>query len=142
MGFWSAAWDAAKTVGQGVKDVFVGIGSVIMLTIYAIGYVIFSIIEHLYNWIDKQIEKFGSKVKGTTMVPPEETEKFIKELNEKKGTTTLPPYKPGVKRSILVAHDENGKVLTAQVTSTEKGFDGAINEAFNKGNLVEQPVEV
>lgn len=140
MGFWSDAWDAAKTIGKGVVDVFVGITAVLILTIYAIGYAIFSIFEHLYDWIDKMVDKVRSKLKGTTMVPPTETEEFIKGLRDK-GKTTLPPYKPGVKRSLLVAHDSNGKVVAAQVASTEKGFDSTINEAFKKGHLVEQPVE-
>lgn len=140
MGFWSDAWNAAKTIGKGVVDVFVGITAVLILTIYAIGYAIFSIFEHLYDWIDKMVDKVGSKLKGTTMVPPTETEEFIKGLRDK-GKTTLPPYKPGVKRSLLVAHDSNGKVVAAQVASTEKGFDSTINEAFKKGHLVEQPVE-
>lgn len=140
MGFWSDAWDAAKTIGKGVVDVFVGITAVLILTIYAIGYAIFSIFEHLYDWIDKMVDKVGSKLKGTTMVPPTETEEFIKGLRDK-GKTTLPPYKPGVKRSLLVAHDSNGKVVAAQVASTEKGFDSTINEAFKKGHLVELPVE-
>lgn len=140
MGFWSDAWDAAKTIGKGVVGVFVGITAVLILTIYAIGYAIFSIFEHLYDWIDKMVDKVGSKLKGTTMVPPTETEEFIKGLRDK-GKTTLPPYKPGVKRSLLVAHDSNGKVVAAQVASTEKGFDSTINEAFKKGHLVEQPVE-
>lgn len=140
MGFWSDAWDAAKTIGKGVVNVFVGITAVLILTIYAIGYAIFSIFEHLYDWIDKMVDKVGSKLKGTTMVPPTETEEFIKGLRDK-GKTTLPPYKPGVKRSLLVAHDSNGKVVAAQVASTEKGFDSTINEAFKKGHLVEQPVE-
>lgn len=140
MGFWSDAWDAAKTIGKGVVDVFVGITAVLILTIYAIGYAIFSIFEHLYDWIDKMVDKVGSILTGTTMVPPTETEEFVKGLRDK-GKTTLPPYKPGVKRSLLVAHDSNGKVVAAQVASTEKGFDSTINEAFKKGHLVEQPVE-
>ena len=49
MGFWNNAWSAAKAIGKGVIDVFIGIGEVLILAIYAIGYVIFSIIEHLYN---------------------------------------------------------------------------------------------
>ena len=64
MGFWSDAWDAAKAIGQGVVDVFVGITAVLILTIYAIGYVLFSIIDHLYDWIDKMVDKVGSKLKG------------------------------------------------------------------------------
>lgn len=140
MGFWSDAWDAAKAIGQGVVDVFVGITAVLIMTVFAIGYAIFSIIEHLYDWIDKMVDKIGSKLKGTTMVPPTETEEFIKGLRDK-GKTTLPPYKPGVKRSLLVAHDSDGKVVAAQVASTEKGFESTIDEAFKKGHLVEQPVE-
>lgn len=139
MGFWSNAWQAAKQVGKGIGQVFIGIAEVLILTVYAIGYVIFSIVEHLYNWIDGIIEKHGSKVKGTVMVPPEETEKFIKELRDK-GKTTLPPYKPGVKRTLLVAEEGNGKVVAAQPASTDKGFDAKIEEAFKKGHLVEQPI--
>lgn len=141
MGFWSAAWDTAKAIGRGVVDVFVGITAVLILTIYAIGYAIFSIFEHLYDWIDKMVDKVGNKLKGTTMVPPTETEEFIKGLRNQ-GKTTLPPYKPGVKRSLLIAHDNNGKVVAAQVASTEKGFDDTIDDAFKKGHLVEQPVEI
>ena len=141
MGFWTTAWNAAKTVGKGVVDVFVGVAAVLISVVYAIGYAIFSIIDHLYTWIDGILEKHGSKVKGTTMVPPDATEGFINDLKSKGHTTTLAPYKPGVKRSLLVAHDEKGKVIAAQVTSTEKGFDRTIEDAFKQGNLVEQPIE-
>lgn len=139
MGFWSDAWDAAKTVGKGVFDVFVGITAVLVLTVFAIGYVIFSISEHLYKWIDGMVEKLGNKMKGTVMVPPEDTEEFIKGLGDR-GVKKLPPYKPGVKRTLLVAEDESGKVLSAQVASTERGFEDAIEDAFKQGHIVEQPV--
>lgn len=33
MGFWSEAWEAAKAIGRGITDVFVGITSVLALTI-------------------------------------------------------------------------------------------------------------
>lgn len=140
MGFWNNAWSAAKAIGKGVIDVFIGIGEVLILAIYAIGYVIFSIIEHLYNWIDGIIEKHrNKKINKTIMVPPAETEEFIKGLRDK-GKTTLPPYKPGVKRTLLVAED-SGTVVVGQVASTERGFDDNIEEAFKKGYLVEQPIE-
>lgn len=141
MGFWSEAWETAKSIGEGVLDVFVGICEVLISVVWAIGKVIFSIAKHLYNWIDRMIEKIGNKIAGTTMVPPKETEEFLKGLRDK-GKTTLPPYKPGVQRSILIAHDAEGKILVAQPTSTESGFDAAIDEAFKKGNLVEQPIEL
>lgn len=140
MGIWSDAWDAAKAVGKGVLDVFVGITAVLVLTVLAIGYVLFTIGEHLYNWIDSLLEKLGNKMKGTVMVPPEDTEVFIKGLGDR-GVKKLPPYKPGVKRTLLVAEDANGKVLKAQIASTERGFEDAIDEAFKQGRLVEQPVE-
>lgn len=142
MGFWSDAWNTAKAIGQGVVDVFVGIVNVLVLTVWAIGYVIFSIFEHLYSWIDETIEKVKIKLKGTTMVPPEDTEQFIRDLNNNKGKTTLPPYKPGVKRSLVVANDTSGKVVRAQVVSTDSGWEKAIDDAFKKGNLVDQPVEI
>jgi len=140
MGFWSNAWNAAKAVGRGVVDVFTGVIAVMEFTVWAIGYIIFSIFDHLFSWIDNVIEKVKTKLKGVTMVPPEDTENFIKGLNNK-GTTTLPPYKPGVKRSLLVATGEDGKVKQAQVVSTTKGFESTIEDAFEKGNLVEQPIE-
>jgi len=141
MGFWSSAWNAAKAIGKGVANVFVGIVSVLVLTVWAIGYVIFSIFEHLYDWIDNTIEwvKDKCKIGGTTMVPPEDTEEFIKGLKDK-GVTTLPPYQPGTKRTLMVAHDTNGKVVRAQVASTQSGFEKQIQDAFTKGDLVEQPV--
>ena len=52
MGFWSETWDAAKSIGKGIADVFVGVVAVLVLTIWAIGYVVFSIFDHLYDWID------------------------------------------------------------------------------------------
>lgn len=141
MGFWSEVWDTAKSLGKGVVDVFVGVISVLVLTIWAIGYVIFSIFDHLYDWIDNTIEwvKDKFKIGSTTMVPPEETEKFIAGLNNS-GKTTLPPYKPGTKRTLMVAHDTNGKVVRAQVASTTKGFEEQIQAAFDRGDLIEQPV--
>lgn len=141
MGFWEKTWEAAKAIGKGVKDVFVGIVAVLVLTVYAIGYVIFTIAEHLYNWIDQLFESGDTNVNGVTMVDPIETEKFIKSLGDKK-TTQLPPYTPNTKRTMLVAHDKNGKVTKAQIASTDKGFEAKIEEAFKKGHLVEQPVEV
>ena len=140
MGFWSSAWNAAKAVGKGVVDVFTGVIAVMVLTVWAIGYVIFSIFDHLFSWIDDVIEKVKTKLKGVQMVPPEDTEKFIKELNNK-GKTTLPHYTPGVKRSLLVATGEDGKVKRAQVVSTDKGFESIIENAFNRGDIVEQPIE-
>ena len=51
MGFLSNAWEAAKQVGKGLGQVFIGIGEALVLIVYAIGYVLFTIVEHLYNWI-------------------------------------------------------------------------------------------
>lgn len=140
MGFWSSAWNAAKAVGKGVVDVFTGVIAVMVLTVWAIGYVIFSIFDHLFSWIDEVIEKVKTKLKGVQMVPPQDTEEFIKGLNNK-GTTKLPPYKPGVKRSLLVATGEDGKVKRAQVVSTNRGFEATIENAFNRGDIVDQPIE-
>lgn len=139
MGFLSNAWEAAKQVGKGLGQVFIGIGEALVLIVYAIGYVLFTIVEHLYNWIDGVIEKFGNKVSTTTMLSPEDTEEFITTLRNK-GKTTLPEYTPGVNRSIMSAHDSNGKVIYSQVTSTEKGFEPRIAEAFKKGHIIEQPI--
>lgn len=140
MGFWQDVWSAAKAVGKGVKDVFVGILEVMVLTVYAIGYVLFTIAEHLYNWIDGLFDSnVTSTTTGVTLVPEDETEKFIKGLNSN-GKTVLPGYTPKVKRTLIVAHDENNKVVKAQVASTTKGFESRIQEAFNKGHLVEQPI--
>lgn len=140
MGFWNNAWNAAKAIGQGVVDVFVGIVSVLVLTIWSIGYAIFSIFEHLYSWIDETIEEVKTKVKGITMVPPKDTEEFISDLNSK-GKTTLPPYKPGTKRSLMVATGTSGKVVRAQIVETKSGWEDVIDKAFEKGDLVEQPIE-
>lgn len=141
MGLLSEMWSAAKKVGKGIAEVFVGIAEVLILTVYAIGYVIFSIVDHLYNWIDGVIEKIGNKIKKVVMLSPEDTEKFIRTLPPEK-VSKLPPYKPGVKRSVMAATDNNGKVYTAQITSTERGFDQQIEDAFGKGHLVEQPIEI
>lgn len=140
MGFWSNVWNAAKTIGQGVVDVFAGITAVLILTIYAIGDAIFTVVKHLYDWIDDMFDKNGGDLSGVTMVPPKDTEEFISGLRNK-GYTTLPPHKPGTKRSLLVAYGKDGKVTVAQVTSTNKGFDRTIDEAFKQGHLVEQPIE-
>lgn len=140
MGFFSNLWGAAKAVGKGVLDIFVGISAVLVLTVYAIGYVIFTIAEHLYNWIDGIFES-GKQATGAVMVPPEDTEAFIKTLSER-GTVTLEPYSPRTKRSLMFATDRNGNVVKAQVTSTTKGFDTQIQAAFDKGDLVEQPIAI
>lgn len=139
MGFWSKAWSAAKAVGKGVVDVFIGITEVLLLTVWAIGYVIFSVLDHLYSWIDRVIENVKTKLKGVQMVPPQDTEEFIKELNNK-NKTTLPPYKPGVKRSLLIATGVNGKVACAQIVSAG-GFESTIDNAFKRGDIVDQPIE-
>jgi len=141
MGFWSSLWDAAKSVGEGIVDVFVGIAAVLVLTVWAIGYVIFSIFEHLYSWIDQTIEKVKVKLSGVTMVPPEDTEKFVEEWNRTHPKSVLPKYKPGTKRSMMAASNINNKIVSAQIVSTTRGFEHAIEEAFRKGNLVEQPIE-
>lgn len=139
MGFFSTAWNAARAVGRGVMDVFRGVAAVLVLAVYAIGYAIFSIIGHLYTWIDGILEKHGNKVKTTIMVPPDETQTFLDSLPDGKGRTILPAY-PRCKPSLMVATDQNGKVITAQVATTEKGFDKTIEDAFKQGNLVEQPI--
>lgn len=141
MGFWSNVWNTAKAVGKGVVDVFTGIIVVMVLTVWAIGYVIFSIIDHLFTWIDNTIERIKEKLSGVQMVPPEDTEEFVKRLNEQKGKTVLPPYKPGVKRTLMVATGIDGKVKQGQIASTQSGFDSTIEEAFKRGNIVDQPIE-
>lgn len=138
MGFWSEIWDNAKAIGEGIVDVFSAVGEVLITAIFAIGYVIFKIAEHLYEWIDSIVDKLQGKG-DVTMVPPEDTEEFIKNLRDR-GKTTLPAYKPGTKRTLLVGSDSNGKVKVGQVASTEKGFEKPIQDAFDKGNLVEQPI--
>lgn len=138
MGFWSETWEAAKSIGSGISDVFVGIGSVLILVVWAIGYAIFSVVDHLYTWIDKTIERIKKYFTSTVMLPPEETENYIKTLSPDK-RKKLEPYKPNVKRTILAAMDGD-KVVSAQIVSTTQGFDDTIQEAFDRGEIVEQPI--
>lgn len=138
MGFWSEAWEAAKAIGRGITDVFVGIASVLVLVVWAIGYAIFSVVDHLYKWIDKTIERIKKYFTSTVMLSPDETEKFINTLPSDK-RKELEPYKPNVKRSVMAAMDGN-KVVSAQIVSTTKGFDETIQDAFDRGEIVEQPI--
>ncbi len=138
MGFWSEAWEAAKAIGRGITDVFVGIASVLVLVVWAIGYAIFSVVDHLYKWIDKTIERIKKYFTSTVMLSPDETEKFINTLPSDK-RKELEPYKPNVKRSVMAAMDGN-KVVSAQIVSTTKGFDDTIQDAFDRGEIVEQPI--
>jgi hypothetical protein len=138
MSFISECWENAKAIGKGILDVFATIGEVLITAIFAIGYVIFEIVKHLYEWIDSIADKLQGNG-DVVMVPPKDTEEFIQNLRER-GKTTLPPYKPGTKRTLLVGSDSNGKVKVGQVASTEKGFEKPIQDAFDKGNLVEQPI--
>lgn len=138
MGFWSEAWEAAKAIGRGITDVFVGIASVLVLVVWAIGYAIFSVVDHLYKWIDKTIERIKKYFTSTVMLSPDETEIFINTLPSDK-RKELEPYKPNVKRSVMAAMDGN-KVVSAQIVSTTKGFDDTIQDAFDRGEIVEQPI--
>lgn len=138
MGFWSEAWEAAKAIGRGITDVFVGIASVLVLVVWAIGYAIFSVVDHLYKWIDKTIERIKKYFTSTVMLSPDETEKFINTLPSDK-RKKLKPYTPNVKRSVMAAMDGN-KVVSAQIVSTTKGFDDTIQDAFDRGEIVEQPI--
>lgn len=138
MGFWSEAWEAAKAIGRGITDVFVGIASVLVLVVWAIGYTIFSVVDHLYKWIDKTIERIKKYFTSTVMLSPDETEKFINTLPSDKRTKLI-PYEPNVKRSVMAAMDGN-KVVSAQIVSTTKGFDDTIQDAFDRGEIVEQPI--
>lgn len=138
MGYWSEAWEAAKAIGRGITDVFVGIASVLVLVVWAIGYAIFSVVDHLYKWIDKTIERIKKYFTSTVMLSPDETEKFINTLPSDK-RKKLKPYPPNVKRSVMAAMDGN-KVVSAQIVSTTKGFDDTIQDAFDRGEIVEQPI--
>lgn len=138
MGFWSDAWDAAKLIGKGIADVFIGVVSVLVLTIFAIGYVIFSVVEHLYNWIDTTIAKTKQWFTSVIMIDPQTTEEFLKTLPDDK-KKTLPMYSVGERRSLILGMDKN-KVGYAQLTSTTKGFDDIIEDAFSRGEMVEQPI--
>lgn len=138
MGYWSEAWEAAKAIGRGITDVFVGIASVLVLVVWAIGYAIFSVVDHLYKWIDKTIERIKKYFTSTVMLSPDETEKFINTLPSDK-RKKLEPYTPNVKRSVMAAMDGN-KVVSAQIVSTTKGFDDTIQDAFDRGEIVEQPI--
>lgn len=138
MGYWSEAWEAAKAIGRGITDVFVGIASVLVLVVWAIGYAIFSVVDHLYKWIDKTIERIKKYFTSTVMLSPDETEKFINTLPSDK-RKKLKPYTPNVKRSVMAAMDGN-KVVSAQIVSTTKGFDDTIQDAFDRGEFVEQPI--
>ena len=135
MGFWSEAWDRAKSVGRGVADVFVGVVAVLVLTVYAIGVAIFSIVKHLYAWIDKLVSKFKCR-KGTAIIlPPKETGEFLNGLKNERAV--LPDYTPN--SSLLVATNDKGEVITAQVASPDEGYERTIDEFFKKGMIVEQP---
>ena len=138
MGYWSEAWEAAKAIGRGITDVFVGIASVLVLVVWAIGYAIFSVVDHLYKWIDKTIERIKKYFTRTVMLSPDETEKFINTLPSDK-RKKLKPHTPNVKRSVMAAMDGN-KVVSAQIVSTTKGFDDTIQDAFDRGEIVEQPI--
>lgn len=138
MGYWSEAWEAAKAIGRGITDVFVGIASVLVLVVWAIGYAIFSVVDHLYKWIDKTIERIKKYFTSTVMLSPDETEKFINTLPSDK-RKKLKPYTPNVKISVMAAMDGN-KVVSAQIVSTTKGFDDTIQDAFDRGEIVEQPI--
>ena len=138
MGYLSEAWEAAKAIGRGITDVFVGIASVLVLVVWAIGYAIFSVVDHLYKWIDKTIERIKKYFTSTVMLSPDETEKFINTLPSDK-RKKLKPYTPNVKRSVMAAMDGN-KVVSAQIVSTTKGFDDTIQDAFDRGEIVEQPI--
>lgn len=138
MGYWSEAWEAAKAIGRGITDVFVGIASVLVLVVWAIGYAIFSVVDHLYKWIDKTIERIKKYFTSTVMLSPDETEKFINTLPSDK-RKKIKPYTPNVKRSVMAAMDGN-KVVSAQIVSTTKGFDDTIQDAFDRGEIVEQPI--
>lgn len=72
------------------------------------------------------------------MLSPDETEKFINTLPSDK-RKKLKPYTPNVKRSVMAAMDGN-KVVSAQIVSTTKGFDDTIQDAFDRGEIVEQPI--
>lgn len=140
MGFLSETWEAAKSIGRGITDVFVGIASVLVLAVWAIGYAIFSVVDHLYTWIDETIEKIKKYFTSTVMLSPDETEKFINTLPPDK-RKRLGPHKPNVKRTMMAAMDGN-KVVSAQIASTTKGFDDIIQEAFDRGEIVEQPIDL
>lgn len=53
MGYWSEAWEAAKAIGKGITDVFVGIASVLVLVVWAIGYAIFLLLIIFTNGLTK-----------------------------------------------------------------------------------------
>ncbi len=140
MAFWTEIWTAAMQVKDSFISVMKTIGEVLIDAIFAIGRKIFEIVTHLYQWIDEFIDR-GQLKRGdeTTMVPPKDTEEFIKSLRDR-GRTTLPPYTPGTKRSLIVGSDANGTVKVAQISSTESGFESKIQDSFDKGNLVVTPI--
>jgi hypothetical protein len=140
MAFWTEIWTAAMQVKDSFLGVLQTIGEVLIDAIYSIGRKIFEIVKHLYQWIDEFTTR-GKLKSGdeTTMVPPKDTEVFIKSLRDR-GRTTLPPYTPGTKRSLIVGSDANGKVKVAQISSTEDGFEQKIQDSFDKGKLVVTPI--
>ena len=140
MAFWTEIWTAAMQVKDSFLGVLQTIGEVLIDAIYSIGRKIFEIVKHLYQWIDEFIDR-GQLKRGdeTTMVPPKDTEEFIKSLRDR-GRTTLPPYTPGTKRSLIVGSDANGKVKVAQISSTEDRFEQKIQDSFDKGKLVVTPI--
>ena len=141
MGFWSDLLDSAKTVGKGIADVFCGIVEVLVLTVYAIVDTIFTITEHLYDWIDGVIEQ-GKDVGSTLLLSESDTGEFLNWLETSgKKTKTLVPYDRKSRKSLLVALDKNKNVTHAQITTSAKGYDEDIEEAWNEGLLVEVPVK-
>lgn len=140
MGFWSDVWDSAKVIGKGIADVFLGIAEVLVLTVYAIVDTIFTITEHLYDWIDGVINQ-GKDISSTVLFSPEDTERFLKTLEENgKGRKVLKPYDSKSRKSMVVATGKNKKVTHAQLTTSAKGYDKDIEEAWDEGLLVEVPV--
>lgn len=138
MAFWTEIWTAAMQVKDSFLGLLKSIGEVLIDWIYSIGREIFKIVQHLFDWIDEFASKYNLKGGKVIMVPPKDTEEFLTSLKDR-GKTTLPAYTPGTKRTLIVANDANGKIKVAQVGESG-GYENTIQDSFDKGALVEQPI--
>lgn len=93
--------------------------------------------NHLYTWIDNIIKKYR-RITSVVVLPPKETQDIIDSI-PKNQRTILDEYDPFAKKTTMVALDGN-EVVYAQMASTTKGFDSTIQESFDKGKIIEQPI--
>ena len=98
---------------------------------------LFSIEEHLYTWIDTVLQEINQPLKAVYLVPPEITEILVQE----NFTGAFKNYlETQEKRILLIALGTDEETKCVQIVNT-RGFEGIIEEAFNKNNIVEQPID-